>query len=309
MTHPFTGAGVALITPFNEDKSIDYNALERLIENQIQGGIDYLVVLGTTGETPALSDDEKKQIVRFVIEKNAGRLKIVVGMGSNDTLGLIKLIQNANFDGVDAILSVTPYYSKPSQEGLFQHFKVVIEASPVPVILYNVPSRTGINMDADTTLRIANLSEKVVAIKEASGDLGQFTKIIKDSPSYFKVISGDDGLTFPSIAIGSIGVISVIANAMPHELSKLTHTSLKGDLNLAGKFHLQMADMLKLIFKEGSPAGVKALMQMMGKTKNQLRLPLVPVSTPTFTAIEAEWKKFGQKIFQHTQSSPETNSY
>jgi len=291
MTHPFTGAGVALITPFNEDKSIDYSALERLIEDQIQGGIDYFVVLGTTGETPALSDVEKKEIVRFVTEKNAGRLKIVVGMGGNDTLALVKAIQNANFDGVDAILSVTPYYSKPTQEGLFQHFKAVVETSPVPVILYNVPGRTGVNMEAETTIRIANLSEKVVAIKEACGVLGQFTKIISDAPDYFKVISGDDGLTLPSISIGSIGVISVIANALPDQLSKLTHASLEGDMPAANQLHRQMAEMLKLIFKEGSPAGVKALMEMMGKAKNQLRLPLVPVTNLTWNAIEAEWKK------------------
>jgi len=291
MTHPFTGAGVALITPFNEDKSVDYSALEKLVEDQIKGGTDYLVVLGTTGETPALSDDEKKEIVRFVIEKNAGRLKIVLGMGGNNTLALVQTIQKTDFKGVDAILSVTPWYNKPIQEGLFQHFKLVIKASPVPVILYNVPSRTGVNMDADTTLRIANLSKKVVAIKEASGDLGQFAKIISNAPNYFKVISGDDSLTLPSIAIGSIGVISVIANALPDKLSQLTYASLNGNLALAGQLHLQMADMLKLIFKEGSPGGVKALMEMMGKAKNQLRLPLVPVSAATWFGIEAEWKK------------------
>ena len=262
MTHPFTGAGVALITPFIENKSIDYNALERLIEDQIQGGIDYLVVLGTTGETPALSDHEKKEIVRFVIEKNAGRLKIVVGMGGNDTLGLVKSIQNANFDGVDAILSVTPYYSKPTQEGLFQHYQAVVEA-----------------------------------IKEACGVLGQFTKIIHEAPDYFKVISGDDGLTLPSIAIGSIGVISVIANALPEQLSKLTHASLEGDLPMANHLHQQMAEMLKLIFKEGSPAGVKALMAMMGKSKNHLRLPLVPVTVSTWNVIEVEWKKFSLSTY------------
>jgi len=293
MTHPFTGAGVALITPFNEDKSIDYSALERLIENQIAGGTDYLVVLGTTGETPALSDDEKKEIVRFVIEKNAGRLKIVVGIGSNNTLALVQSLQKTNFDGVDAILSVTPYYNKPTQEGLFQHFKAVVEASPVPVILYNVPGRTGVNMDADTTLRIANLSEKIVGIKEACGDLGQFAKIIKDAPEYFKVISGDDALTLPSIAMGSIGVISVIANALPAKLSQLTHASLEGNINKASQLHLQMAEMMKLIFKEGNPGGVKALMEMMGTAKNQLRLPLVPVSASTRSLIEAEWKKIG----------------
>jgi 4-hydroxy-tetrahydrodipicolinate synthase len=291
MTHPFTGAGVALITPFTEDKIVDYSALERLIEDQIQGGMDYLVVLGTTGETPALSEQEKNEIVHFVIEKNAGRLKIVVGIGGNNTLGLVHTLQNTNFAGIDAILSVTPHYSKPSQEGLFQHFKLVVEASPVPVILYNVPGRTGVNMDADTTLRIANISSKVIGIKEASGDLGQFAKIIKDAPNYFKVISGDDSLTLPSIVIGSIGVISVIANALPDELSQLTHASLEGNMALAGQLHLKMAEMLKLIFREGSPGGVKALMEMMGKVKNQLRLPLVPVSAITWFAIETEWKK------------------
>jgi 4-hydroxy-tetrahydrodipicolinate synthase len=291
MTHPFTGAGVALITPFNEDKSIDYSALERLVEDQISGGIDYLVVLGTTGETPALSDDEKKEIVRFVIEKNAGRLKIVVGIGSNNTLALVQSLQQTNFDGVDAILSVTPYYNKPTQEGLFQHFKAVVEASPVPIILYNVPGRTGVNMDADTTLRIANLSEKVVGIKEACGDLGQFAKIINGAPEYFKVISGDDALTLPSIAMGSIGVISVISNALPAKLSQLTHASLEGNIAKASQLHLQMAEMLKLIFKEGNPGGVKALMEMMGTAKNQVRLPLVSVSPATYSLIEKELKQ------------------
>lgn len=291
MTHPFTGAGVALITPFNADKSVDYNALERLIEDQISGGIDYLVVLGTTAETPALSEDEKKQITRFVIEKNASRVKIVVGCGGNNTLGLVESIRKGDFTGIDAILSVTPYYNKPTQEGLFQHFKLVVEASPVPVILYNVPGRTGVNMDADTTLRIAQLSENVVAIKEASGDLGQFAKIIANAPSYFKVISGDDALTFPSIAIGSIGVISVIANAMPAMLSKLTHASLEKNTDLASELHLKMSEMFKLIFREGNPGGVKALMEMMGKAKNQLRLPLVPVSPATVSLLQNELKK------------------
>lgn len=291
MIHPFTGAGVALITPFNEDKSVDYSALERLVEDQISGGMDYLVVLGTTAETPALSEPEKKEIVRFVIEKNAGRLKIVVGMGGNNTTGLVNTIQNTDFNGVDAILSVTPYYNKPTQEGLFQHFKMVAEACPVPIILYNVPGRTGVNMDADTTLRIANLSDKVVAIKEASGDLSQFAKIINNAPAHFKLISGDDGLTLPSVVIGSIGVISVIANALPEKLSQLTHASLTGNITVASQLHLQMGEMLKLIFREGNPGGVKSLMEMMGKAKNQLRLPLVPVSATTNSLIKDELKR------------------
>lgn len=291
MTYPFTGVGVALITPFNEDKSIDYSALEKLVEDQISGGTDYLVVLGTTAETPALSDEEKKEIVRFVIEKNAGRLKIVVGMGGNNTLALVQSIQNTDFTGIDAILSVTPYYNKPTQEGLFQHFKMVVEASPVPVILYNVPGRTGVNMEADTTLQISNLSDKVIGIKEACGDLNQFAKIISNAPDYFKVISGDDAMTFPSITMGSVGVISVIANALPEKLSQLTHASIDKNIETASRLHLQLNEMLKLIFREGNPAGVKALMEMMGKVKNQLRLPLVPVSAATWSLIESEWKK------------------
>lgn len=293
MTHPFAGAGVALITPFNEDLSVDYNSLEKLIEDQIAGGIDYLVVLGTTGETPALSDEEKKEIVRFVIDKNAGRLKIMVGIGSNNTLGLVDSIKKTDFTGIDGILSVTPYYNKPTQEGLFQHFKAVVEASPVPVVLYNVPGRTGINMDAETTLRIARLSEKVIGIKEACGDLSQFAKIVNGAPDYFKVISGDDGLTLPAIATGSIGVISVIANALPAKLAQLTHASLEGNMLLAGDLHLQMAEMIKLIFKEGSPAGVKALMELQGKVKNTVRLPLVPVSASTYSLIEKEFSQIG----------------
>ncbi|MDP3913779.1 MAG: 4-hydroxy-tetrahydrodipicolinate synthase [Bacteroidota bacterium] len=291
MTHAFTGAGVALVTPFNEDKGIDYSALEILVEAQISGGIDYLVVLGTTAETPALSEIEKKEIVRFVIEKNAGRLKIVVGMGSNNTMSLVESIKNTDFKGIDAILSVTPYYNKPTQEGLFQHFKMVVEACPIPVILYNVPGRTGVNMDADTTIRIAHLSDKVVAVKEASGDLGQFAKIIANAPDYFKVISGDDSLTLPSVTMGSIGVISVIANALPEKLSQLTHASLSGNIALASLLHLQMAEMLKLIFREGNPGGVKALMETLGTAKNQVRLPLVPVSSATYTLIEKELNK------------------
>ena len=289
MTHPFTGAGVALITPFNEDKSIDYNALERLVEDQIAGGIDYLVVLGTTGETPALSEDEKKEIVRFVIEKNAGRLKIMLGLGSNNTLGLVDSIRKTDFSGIDAILSVTPYYNKPTQEGLFQHFKAVVEASPVPVVLYNVPGRTGVNMDAETTLRIARLSDKVIGIKEACGDLSQFSKLVNGAPEYFKVISGDDGLTLPAIVTGSIGVISVIANALPEKLAGLTHAALDRNMALAEELHLQLAEMIKLIFKDGSPGGVKALMELQGKTKNQVRLPLVSVSDATYRLIEAEY--------------------
>lgn len=291
MTYPFSGAGVALVTPFKDDKSIDFEALQRLVEHQIAGGTDYLVVLGTTAETPALSDEEKKEIIRFVIEKNAGRLEIVVGMGGNNTQSLAQSIKTTDFEGIDAILSVVPYYNKPTQEGIFQHFKAVVEASPVPVILYNVPGRTGVNMDADTTIRVAGLSEKVVGVKEASGDLAQIAKIIKNAPDYFKVISGDDAMTLPVIAMGGVGIISVIANALPEKLSKLTHAALDGNLAVASQLHLQLGEMLKLIFKDGNPAGVKCLMELMGTAQNQLRLPLVPATAATRAAIETEWKR------------------
>lgn len=291
MRHPFTGAGVALVTPFNENKSVDFGALERLVEDQIAGGTDYLVVMGTTGEPPTLSDAEKKEVIRFIVKQNAGRLKIMLGMASNNTLALVETIKNTDFEGIDAILSVTPYYNKPTQEGLFQHFKAVVEVSPLPVVLYNVPGRTGVNMEADTTLRIARLSEKVIGVKEACGDIGQFTKIANGAPDYFKVISGDDSLTLPAIVTGSIGIISVLANAMPEKLAQLTHAALEGNMQLAGKLHLQLAEMMKLIFKEGSPAGVKALMELRGKAKHQVRLPLVQVSEATYGLIEAEFNR------------------
>lgn len=291
MRHPFTGAGVALVTPFNEDKSVDFGALERLVEDQIAGGTDYLVVMGTTGEPPTLSDAEKKEVIRFIVKQNGGRLKIMLGMASNNTLALVETIKNTDLEEIDAILSVTPYYNKPTQEGLFQHFKAVVESSPLPVVLYNVPGRTGVNMEADTTLRIARLSEKVIGVKEACGDIGQFTKIANGAPDYFKVISGDDSLTLPAIVTGSIGIISVLANAMPEKLAQLTHAALEGNMQLAGKLHLQLAEMMKLIFKEGSPAGVKALMELRGKAKHQVRLPLVQVSDATYGLIEAEYNR------------------
>jgi 4-hydroxy-tetrahydrodipicolinate synthase len=290
MTNPFTGAGVALITPFHADKSIDFDALGNLIENQINGGMDYLVALGTTAETPTLSDSEKQEITEFIKKKNAGRLPLMIGMGGNDPVKVVESIRKTNFDGIDAILSVTPYYNRPSQEGLFQHFKMIVEASPVPVILYNVPGRTGVNMEADTTLRIARLSEKVIGIKEASGDLSQFARMIKYAPEHFKVISGDDALTFPSVVLGAVGVISVIANALPEKLSNLTHAALNGKNDEAAQLHLQLAEILKLIFKEGNPAGIKALMEMMGTAQNYLRLPLVPVSQATYELIGKELK-------------------
>lgn len=291
ITHPFKGAGVALITPFKEDRSVDFNALENIVEDQISNGMDYLVALGTTAETPTLSIDEQKEVVKCVISKNNDRLPIVVGMGGNDPVKIVHCMQNFDFTGVSAILSVTPYYNKPTQEGLYQFYQEIIKASPIPVILYNVPSRTGVHMDYQTTLRIANSSEKVIGVKDASGESSHCAFIARSAPEWFKVISGDDVLALPIIAVGGAGVISVIANALPGKLSKLVHLANEQNIIEAQTLHYQLLDLFKLLFREGNPGGVKALMQIMGKAQNVLRLPLCPVSSETYTMIEEAYKK------------------
>lgn len=291
ITHPFKGAGVALITPFNEDKTIDFNSLEKLVEDQIYGGMDYLVVLGTTAETPTLSTSEQKEVVKCVIDKNKGKLPIVVGMGGNDPAKIINCINDWDFTGIDGILSVTPYYNKPTQEGLFHFYKEIVDASPVPVILYNVPSRTGVHMDHQTTIRVAELSEKVVGVKDASGESSHCAFMARNAPDYFKVISGDDVLALPIISVGGIGIISVIANALPEKLSQLVHYANEHNIAEAQKLHFELLDLFKLIFKEGNPGGVKALMEIMGKTKNFVRSPLYPISTETYKMLEEAYKK------------------
>lgn len=291
ITHSFKGAGVALITPFTEDKSVDFKTLENIVEDQISSGMDYLVVLGTTAETPTLSCDEQKEVVKCVISKNNGRLPIVVGMGGNDPVKVIKTMNDFDMTGVDAILSVTPYYNKPTQEGLYQFYQEIIIASPLPIILYNVPSRTGIHMEYQTTLRIAHSSEKVVGIKDASGESSHCAFIARNAPDWFKVISGDDVLALPVIAVGGAGVISVIANALPKQLSELVHLANENRIPEARNLHYQLLDLFKLLFREGNPGGVKALMEIMGKAKNVLRLPLWPVSSETYGLIEDAYKK------------------
>lgn len=291
ITHPFKGAGVALVTPFNDDKTIDFNALEKLVEDQINGGMDYLVVLGTTAETPTLSIEEQKEVVKCVISKNKGKLPIVVGMGSNDPAKIIRSMNAWDFTGIDGILSVTPYYNKPTQEGLFQFYKEVVTASPVPVILYNVPSRTGVHMDHQTSIRVAELSEKVVGIKDASGESSHCAFMARNAPAYFKVISGDDVLALPIISVGGVGVISVIANALPEKLSKLVHLANEHNIAEAQKLHFKLLNLFKLLFREGNPGGVKALMEMMGKAKNIMRSPLYPISAETYKMIEEAYKK------------------
>ena len=252
MNHPFKGAGVALVTPFTDNNTVDYNALGNIIKNQVRGGMDYLVALGTTAETPTLTGREKKDVVQF-IKDNASGLPIVVGLGGNDTRKIIKQIEKLDFDGVKGLLIVTPYYNKPSQEGIFRHYSAIAKASPVPLILYNVPSRTGINMEADTVIRLAESSENIVAVKEASGIMSQITRISKYAPAHFSLISGDDVLALPIISVGGSGIISVIANALPEKLSRLIHLSLDGNYDEARKLHYNMIELFILLFKEGNP--------------------------------------------------------
>lgn len=277
--------GVALITPFKEDESVDFDALSRLVDYQLQNGTDYLVVLGTTAETPTLTEDEKKKIVELVVSKVNGRIPVILGEGGNNTRAIVERLKSNDYTGVDGILSVVPYYNKPSQEGIYQHYKAISEASPLPIISYNVPGRTGVNMTADTTLRIANDFPNIVAVKEASGNMSQMDEIIKRKPARFDVISGDDGVTFPLITLGAIGVISVIGNAFPKEFSRMTRLALEGDYNSALTIHHSFNELFELLFVDGNPAGVKCMLNMMGYIENKLRLPLVPTRIRTYEQI------------------------
>lgn len=276
------GMGVALITPFKEDGSVDYDSLLRLVEYQVQNGIDFLCVLGTTAETPTLTAEEKKKIKSLVIERVNGRVPILLGVGSNCTQTVIDTIKNDDMTGVDALLIAVPYYNKPSQEGIYQHYKAIAQSTNLPIVLYNVPGRTGVNMTAATTLRLAHDFDNIVAIKEASGDISQMDEIIKKKPDNFDVISGDDGITFPLITLGAVGVISVIGNAFPREFSRMTRLALAGDYNSALTIHHQFTELFKLLFVDGNPAGVKAMLSMMGMIENRLRLPLVPTRITTY---------------------------
>lgn len=277
--------GVALITPFKSDESIDFEALARLVEHQVKNGTDYLVVCGTTAETPTLTEKEKEEVTRFVIQVNAGRLPIVLGLGGNNTKAIVEKLQSYDFSGIDAILSVTPYYNKPSQEGIYQHYAAIAKASPVPVVLYNVPGRTGVNMTAGTTLRLAKEFPIICATKEASGNFTQIDDIIKNKPKDFMVISGDDGITFPLITLGAVGVISVIGNAFPKEFSRMVRLALQGDYSSARQIHHRFTELIELLFVEGNPAGVKSMLAVMGMIENQLRLPLVPNTIKTYEKI------------------------
>ncbi|GAB1448247.1 4-hydroxy-tetrahydrodipicolinate synthase [Bacteroidota bacterium] len=284
------GTGVALITPFNEDFSIDFDSLGKIIDHCISGGVDYLVALGTTGETATLSKAEKEQVYRFVVDKAAGRVACVAGIGGNHTAEILATLADFNFDGYDAILSVSPYYNKPNQEGIYLHYKAIADASPVPVILYNVPGRTGSNMLVSTTLKLA-AHPNIIAIKEASGNSEQFMDILQGAPDSFLVISGDDNLTLPFLAMGMSGVISVIGQAYPAQFSTMVRLGLEGRFEEARQLHYQLYSMMKAIFLDGNPGGIKAVMSMMGLCKNVVRLPLAPVKPEVYQQLETLYKE------------------
>ncbi|MES2559571.1 MAG: 4-hydroxy-tetrahydrodipicolinate synthase [Bacteroidota bacterium] len=272
------GTGVALVTPFHADYSIDFESLEKIIEHCISGGLEYLVVLGTTGEGPTLNKEEKKQVFKFVAEKVNGRVPLVAGIGGNDTREVAEAMQSLETKGYSAILSVSPYYNKPNQEGIYLHYMELAKVTPLPIIIYNVPGRTGAGISAATTLRLAQVSDKFIAVKEASGSPEVFMDILKDKPAHFAVISGDDNLTLPFLAMGMTGVISVIAQAYPRMFSDMVRLGLDGKFEEARVLHFKLYEVMKMIFADGSPGGVKVLLNQMGLCQNVVRLPLAPVN-------------------------------
>ena len=277
-SYPFKGLGVAMVTPFKTDGQIDFESLARIVENLIAGGVDHLCVLGTTAETPTLSATERLEVVKFVIKQVKGRIPMMVGCSSNCTAAVLEQIKDYQLDGIDAILSAVPFYNKPSQEGIYRHFAEIAKASAKPIVLYNVPGRTGVNMTAQTTLRIAREFRNVIGIKEASGNMEQVKEIIAGAPDGFRVIIGDDSLAMEAIRNGAAGVISVIGNAVPKRFSQLVHATMQGNYAEAEQIQKQLSPLYGLLFKEGSPCGVKALMSDRGILENVMRLPLVPVS-------------------------------
>ena len=287
MSQQFTGTGVAIVTPFHTDGNINFNSLSNLIDFQINNGVNYLVVLGTTGESATLNKNEKKAVIDHVIKINNKRVPLIVGIGGNNTNEVVENIKNFHaYDEIAGILSVAPYYNKPSQEGLYQHYKMIAEACPVPVILYNVPGRTSVNISAETTLRLANDIENIVAVKEASGNMEQIMNIIKNKPENFSVISGDDALTFPMICLGADGVISVVANAYPKEFSNMVNYARQSEIDKAKEIHYKLINIIQNLFTEGNPAGIKAILNINGLIENNFRLPMTGVSTNHYEKLK-----------------------
>ena len=277
----FKGLGIALITPFTLEGKVDYKSLRRLLDYQLANGADFLCILATTGEAPCLTKEEKEELTSFIKGVVGGRIPILKYCGGNNTAAVVDEIKTTDWTGIDGILSICPYYNKPSQDGLYQHFKAIAEVSPLPIVLYNVPGRTGINMKAETTVKLAKDFSNIVAIKEASGSLEQVDEIIKNKPDNFDVISGDDALTFSMIASGAAGVISVIGNALPKEFSRMIRLEFNGEYEPARKIHHMFTELYSLLFVDGHPAGCKALLNDMGMIENVLRLPLVPTTITT----------------------------
>lgn len=275
------GLGVALVTPFKHDKTIDFEALARMVDYVIEGHCDYIVVLGTTGETPTLFPDEKKSVRDIIVETNAGRVPLVLGCGGNNTFGVVNELVNTDLSAFSAILSVVPFYNKPSQEGIYRHYEEIAKSSPLPVVLYNVPGRTGVNMAAETTLSLARDYENIIGVKEASGNFAQIEEIIKNKPERFEVISGDDSITYPLMTLGAVGVISVIGNAFPMEFGRMVRLCLEGRFQEALPIHWRFNELFNLLFVDGNPAGVKCTLNALGLIENELRLPLVPTRLST----------------------------
>jgi 4-hydroxy-tetrahydrodipicolinate synthase len=293
MAKKIYGTGVALVTPFHPSGQIDFTALSRLVHHVIDGGVDFLVALGTTAETATMNADERSAVLQAIIDENAGRVPVVVGMGGNNTRALANEIHHLDFEGVDGILSVAPYYNKPNQRGIYEHFKQIALATDLPVIIYNVPGRTASNISAETCVRLAHDFENIVAVKEASGDLMQVMEILKNRPEGFRLFSGDDALTLPMLALGADGVISVVANAYPRMFSDMVRSMLKdGKRAAALEAHYKLLDMINALFADGNPAGIKALLEHLGVVKNNLRLPMVKVNR----SLNAELKKLAQNI-------------
>jgi 4-hydroxy-tetrahydrodipicolinate synthase len=292
MTNIFKGTGVAVVTPFHKHGTIDFGSLGKLLEHLISNKVDYIVVMGTTGESVTLSRDEKNALLHFCIDTINKRVPLVVGIGGNNTQAIIDAIKVTPFDDIEGILSVAPYYNKPQQRGLYLHYKNIASASPVPVILYNVPGRTSVNMSAETTLKLAHDFDNIVAVKEASGNLAQCMEIIKNRPRNFLVISGDDILTLPILALGGDGVISVVANAFPAQFSEMVRLGLKGDFVKARAIHYQLTGIIETLFADGNPSGIKAALAILGFIQNNLRLPVVKVNQMVYKQLEAQIQEF-----------------
>jgi len=291
----FKGTGVAIVTPFRVDGSVDFKSLGKLLEHIIKGGVDYVVPLGTTGESVTLSKDEKKAVVNFVTDTVNCRVPVVVGIGGNNTQDILDSVKQFDFTNVDGLLSVSPYYNKPSQQGIYSHFKAIAGNSPVPVIIYNVPGRTGSNITAETTVKLANEVRNIVAVKEASGNIQQVMQILRNKPKDFLVISGDDMLTLPMMAMGASGAISVVANVCPRPFSDMVNLALKGSFDKASLLHFKLFDLMNALFEEGSPSGVKATLEIIKMGQNNLRLPLVPISSALYKKLAGILSEIGDQ--------------